>query len=63
MKFEHLKSINANEKSHHIQLMIFVFFGFLLYLKTFGHTWAFDDYIVILKNQDLRSLKDFMNDE
>ncbi len=58
-----LKSINADEESHHVQLVIFVCLGFLLYFKTFGHAWTFDDYYVILKNQDIRSLKDFFNNE
>ena len=63
MKPTHLKSTTANNESHHIQLMIFICLGYLLYIKTFGHVWTFDDYFVILKNQDIRSLKDYMNDE
>ncbi len=63
MKLTHLKSINTNEESHYVQLMIFVCLGFLLYFKTFGHVWTFDDYFVILKNHDIRSLKDFINNE
>ncbi len=43
--------------------MIFVCFGFLLYVKTFGHAWTFDDYFVILNNLDIRSIKDFINIE
>ena len=63
MTTANLKSIKADEESHHVQLVIFVCLGFLLYFKTFGHAWAFDDYFVILKNQDIRSLKDFFNNE
>ena len=61
MKPTHLKLTTSDNRDHHVQLVIFICLGFLLYFKTFGHVWTFDDYFVILKNQDLQSLKNFMN--
>ena len=63
MKSAHLKSPTDKVESHYIQLMIFVCLGFLLYFKSFGHGWTFDDSFVILNNQDIRTLKDFVKNE
>lgn len=63
MKPEYLKNHSAESERHYVQLMIFVCSGLLLYFKTFAHTWTFDDYFVVLGNQDIRSLKDFVANE
>ena len=63
MNRSHLKSSIGEKENHHVQMVIFVCLGFLLYVKTFGHTWTFDDYFVILNNLDVRSFKDFINNE
>ena len=63
MKCTHLKSSIDKKEGHYVQLMIFVCLGFLLYFKSFGNTWTFDDYFVILNNQDILSLKNFLSNE
>lgn len=36
--------------------------GFLLFANSFGHQWTFDDYMVLVRNPDIRSWADFFRD-
>lgn len=34
----------------------------LLYFKTFGSTWTYDDFMVLVENPDIRSIRQFLQD-
>lgn len=36
--------------------------AFSLYAQSFGHQWTMDDYVVVARNTDIRSLKGFIED-
>lgn len=36
--------------------------AFLLYAQSFGHQWTMDDQLVVARNTDIRSLKEFLED-
>ena len=43
-------------------VLVFLWGGFLLYLSTFGNSWSYDDFLVVVHNPDITSFQAFLTD-
>jgi tetratricopeptide (TPR) repeat protein len=57
-----MSKLNKYLKEQMVPLICFMAAAFLLFMNTFGQQWTYDDYPVIVRNLDIRSLGNFLRD-